>query len=80
MEYAEINNKTPSLSREGWGGSLVWWVSSWVGSLLWHPCGTRDTLKNRVHALCTKAMWHPYTLKLKISRARAIDRPLGSPF
>ena len=33
------------------------------GSLLWHPCGTRDTLKYRVHALCIKAMWHPCTLK-----------------
>ena len=31
--------------------------------LLWHPCGTRDTLTNRVLALCIKAMWHPCTLK-----------------
>ncbi len=46
-----------------------------------HPCGTRDTLPKRVPALCTKAMWHPCTLKMKISRARAekiiniVDKP-----
>ncbi len=39
--------------------------------LLLHPCGTRDTLPKRVPVLCTKAMWHPCTLKTKISRARA---------
>ena len=61
MEYAENNDKTPSLNREGRGGS----------PFLWHPCGTRDTLPRRVPALCTKAMWHPCTLNRKISRARA---------
>ena len=38
---------------------------------LWHPCGTRDTLPERVPALYTKGMWHPCTLKSEISRARA---------
>ena len=51
----------PSLNREGWGGS----------PFPWHPCGTRDTLSERVPALYTKAMWHPCTLKSKIPRARA---------
>ena len=35
--------------------------------LMWHPCGTRDTLVKRVPALYTKAMWHPCTLKTKKS-------------
>ena len=47
------------------------WVSflqggqGWVFFLMWHPCGTRDTLVKRVPALYTKAMWHPCTLKTK---------------
>ena len=59
------------------GGSLVWWVSClggslvWVGLFRWHPCGTRDTLSRRVYGLYTKAMWHPCTLNLEISRVRA---------
>ena len=39
MEYAENNDKTPSLNREGWGGSPV--GGSPVGGTLvapvWHP-------------------------------------------
>ena len=39
-------------------------------SKAWHPWGTRNTLLERVHGLYTKAMWHPCTLKPKITRAR----------
>ena len=87
----------PSLYREGmlaienWYD--IWWRSTcslpkqgglgWVSclGLLLHPCGTRDTLPKRVHGLYTKAMWHPCTLKMKITRARAkkiiniVDKP-----
>ena len=42
-----IINKTPSLNREGWGGSLVW-VSL-------HPPHTLYTLWNRVQGLCLSA-------------------------
>ena len=46
--------------------SCLGWVSPW------HPCGTRDTLSRRLPALYTKAMWHPCTLNLEISRVREI--------
>ena len=47
---------TPSLNREGWGGSPPW-----------HPCGTRSTLVERLQTQCLKAMWHPCTLNSKNS-------------
>ena len=61
-EFINANeNFTPMTNFLPKQGGLGW-VSYLVG-LLWHPCGTRDTLKNRVHALCIKVMWHPCTLK-----------------
>ena len=59
-----IINKTPSLNREGWGGSLVW-VSL-------HPPHTLYTLLNRVQGLCLSAFQHPYTLKSKISYTKKL--------
>ena len=56
---------TPSLNREGWGGSPAG-VGLLLGGLFpWHPCGTRDTLLKRVPAQCLWAMWHPCTLNSK---------------
>ena len=49
------------------------WVSCLVGLFRWHPCGTRDTLSERVPALCLSAMWHPCTLNSEISRVRACE-------